>query len=100
MKTRIHLATLIVASAILTFSSCQKEDDIISSSLSTTKTPDFSERGINPDDAVTTNFQERNLNERNLYTESNATAQNEILCYKQHGNGSLTLEATIAINLM
>jgi len=83
---------------MLAFSSCQKEQ-AITNSQSSSEAPDVSEKGANPDEAdVLPDAVARNCNNRGgyLYTESNSTSQNEILCYKQHHDGSLTLEATVA----
>ena len=97
MKKNIQLITLVFASIALTFSSCKKaEDNITSPQSSTNGTPDFSEKGTNPDDADMSAEASaaRHLDEAYLYTESNGVNQNDILCYKQHSDGSLTLKGT------
>ncbi|MFV8268306.1 lactonase family protein [Flavobacterium sp. GT2N3] len=96
MRTNIQLIAL-AALVALTFSSCQNDEDSMSSPQSSQKgTPDFSENGANPDEDFMSGAQARNSQSGYIYTESNATALNEILCYKQHGNGSLTLVSTVA----
>jgi 6-phosphogluconolactonase (cycloisomerase 2 family) len=97
MNKQIKLLALLAASAAMAFSSCKKDDNIATPE-SATGTPDYSEKGANPDEAdLAPDAVERNCRPGGyLYTESNATSQNEILCYKIHSDGSLTLEATVA----
>src|SRR5689334_19681411 len=83
--------------AAISISSCKKEDQMSTPDTTSSNTVDMTEGGANPDEAALAG----NTNERfgrggYLYTESNETAQNEILCYRQHGDGSLTLENTVA----
>jgi 6-phosphogluconolactonase len=98
MKKTIKLIALVAASAALTITSCKKEDqDLTSTQSSTSPATDLSEAGANPDEAIFTDQSgERRFFGGYLYTESNATSQNEILCYRQHSDGSLSLEATVA----
>jgi 6-phosphogluconolactonase len=99
MVKKIQLLALIVASAALTFTSCKKAEDGVSASQTSSDKPDVSENGQNPDEAVLTQSAsgtERHSRGGYVYTESNATAQNEILVYDQHADGSLTLDATVA----
>lgn len=99
MTKKIQILALVVASAALTFSSCKKaENNMITPQSSTTGTPDFSERGANPDDAGMSADASvaRHHDEAYLYTESNGVNHNDIHCYKQHSDGSLTHEGTTA----
>ena len=100
MTKKIQILATAAALIALTFSSCKKEDQEMPSSQSSTNTPDFSEGGLNPDELALTSSAsaatERHSRGGYIYTESNATSQNEILCFRQHADGSLTLKATVA----
>jgi len=99
MKKNIQLIAALAAAATFTFSSCRKaEDNMTSPQQLTADKPDYSEKGANPDEAdLTADAVTRHCNEGGyLYTESNGVNQNNILCYRQHNDGSLTLEATVA----
>jgi len=99
MKSKIKLLALVAASAALTFSSCKKaEDNIASPQQSSTGTPDFSEKGVNPDEAdLTADAVERHSNAGGyLYTEGNEAGTNQIHIYKQHADGHLTHEGAVA----
>jgi 6-phosphogluconolactonase len=97
MFKKINLLVVIVACGAITFSSCKKEDQMTNSSQSSSGPVDLTEGGQNPDEtSLTPNSNERFSLGGYVYTESNATSQNEILCYRQHADGSLTLEATVA----
>lgn len=95
MKKQLPMLALAIAFIALTLSSCKKEDNM-RNSTNETSAPDISEKGMNPDESIITDESARHNRTAYLYTESNATSQNEILCYKQHSNGSLTLESTTA----
>lgn len=95
MKKPIRVLAVAVSAILLTFSSCKKEDKL-SNPSSGTNTPDISEKGMNPDEAIFSDEASRHNRTAYIYTESNAVSQNEILCYKQHADGSLTLESTVA----
>src|SRR5690348_6273199 len=98
MTRKIQFLATAAALFALTFSSCKKEGEDMPSSQSSTNTPDLTEGGLNPDELSLTSSSstERHARGGFLYTESNATSQNEILCFRQHGDGSLTLETTVA----
>lgn len=97
MKKQFHLFVLVVAAAAFTFSSCKKNEQNISSPQSVTAIPDISENGTNPDEAVMNDAANaRSISTSYIYTETNAAGQNNILCYKQNNDGSLTLKATVA----
>ncbi|MDQ3051629.1 MAG: lactonase family protein [Bacteroidota bacterium] len=97
MKRNIQLLVILFASVAFTFSSCKKDENNLSNSPASSGTLDISEKGMNPDETdLAPEAAARHNRGGYLYTESNATALNEILCYKQHGNGSLTLESTVA----
>jgi 6-phosphogluconolactonase len=96
MLNKIQLFTLITACGALTFSSCKKEDQMTPASQSSTGTVDLTEGGANPDEAALGESNERRARGGYLYTESNETSLNEILCYKIHSDGTLSLESTVA----
>jgi 6-phosphogluconolactonase len=97
MKKSIQLFVLVAASTVLALSSCKKEEENISSTDQPTPAiPDVSERGSNPDEAT---FSDQNACfnfSSYLYTESNETGMNQILIYKQHADGHLTLQSSVA----
>lgn len=89
---------LISAAAItLFFASCQKDESAKQDAQSTSSNEAMIlENGQNPDEKDLTEANARYSWNGFLYTESNATSLNEILCYKQHADGSLTLAGTYA----
>lgn len=98
MRKNIQLIALVVASAAFTFSSCKKEDNNLTSpQSSTTGTPDFSEKGANPDEAIFSyESAARNGNAGYLYTEGNEAGTNHIHIYKQHADGHLSHKGSVA----
>jgi 6-phosphogluconolactonase len=98
MKKQIQFIALVAAATALTFSSCKKTEDNISPQSSATGTPDYSERGANPDEAdLSTDAIARHANGGGyLYTEGNEAGTNQIHIYKQHGDGHLTHEGAVA----
>jgi 6-phosphogluconolactonase len=85
----------IAVSVLLALGSCKKdENDLLKNRPD--QTPDISEKGMNPDEAAISDAEGRHRFSGYVYTESNATSGNEILIYKQHSNGDLTLEGTVA----
>ncbi|MDQ3051640.1 MAG: lactonase family protein [Bacteroidota bacterium] len=97
MKKKFQLIALVLASAALTFSSCKKEEQNLASQQSATGTPDFSEKGANPDDAdLSPDALARHTHNNYVYTESNDAGTNHILVYKKNANGSLTYQSSEA----
>jgi 6-phosphogluconolactonase (cycloisomerase 2 family) len=88
MKTYnyILISSLFIA---ISLSSCKKDEPAPENQINNNLKVMISEHGQNPDEADVQNATARRLNGF-IYTESNAAGQNEILCYHQHLNGSLT----------
>jgi len=95
MKRTLKLFGMIAVSALFTITSCQKEDQLSNSPQSTTEGPDMSEKGMNPDETALKDESARRLGGF-LYIEGNELGTNNIHIFRQHPNGSLTLEGTVA----
>ncbi len=100
MTIKNQLAGIIAAAIVLSFAACKKEDTATNpgTTSSSSLSDMIGEKNANPDEAdLTADAVARHgHNDGYLYTESNATAHNEILCYKQHSDGSLSHESTVA----
>jgi len=96
MKKKYLLTMMVISVAFI--ASCRKESSNpeISKDTQTATNEMISEKGQNPDEASLADVAARHNCSSYLYTESNATSQNEILCYKEHADGSLSLEGTYA----
>jgi 6-phosphogluconolactonase len=86
---------LLILATILTFvfASCKK-DEQLNTNTTTDNNEMISEKGANPDETAINDENARHHHGGFLYTMSNAAGQNEILCYRIHSDGSLTLEST------
>ena len=93
---------MLAAAFLFMLQSCKKDDSDSTDPAATAVSDNelrtmISENGANPDEAdVKTNEDEARRRAGTLYTESNATAQNEIIVLRQHANGSLMQTGTVA----
>src|SRR5688572_7644440 len=95
MKNNIKVLGMIATIALLTTVSCKKEDQLNSPPQSTSESPDFSESGTNPDEGALTDENARRAGGF-IYTEGNEPGTNNIHIFRQHADGSLTNEGTVA----
>lgn len=92
MRKNVHLMVMIVACATFIITSCRKDgNDVPTPSAATSNAPDISEKGANPDEIAVNDNARTSSMSGYLYTQSNHTI-NQIVCYRQNSDGSLTFK--------
>ena len=87
MKKNLNVYLTIGAMVLVMFSSCSKED---ANQPGDVNQVDVSEAGKNPDDLLLSNQNDRAALSGYLYTQTNATGNNQILIYSHTWTGALT----------
>ncbi len=96
MSKTVKFLGMVAICTLAVFSSCKKEDDLISTPQDGTQVPDFTERGTNPDETDLANPNDRISLTGYLYTEGNEAGTNQIHMFHQNMDGSLTYTGVVA----
>lgn len=87
MKKNVHFYLTIWTMVLVMFASCSKED---SNQPDDINQVDISEAGKNPDDLLLSSQQDRVALSGYLYTQTNATGNNQVMIYRHTWTGALT----------
>lgn len=93
MKKNVNFNLTILAMVIVTFASCSKEE---SNQPFDINQVDISEAGKNPDDQLLSTQQDRVALSGYLYTQTNATGNNQIMIYSHNWAGALTYVGAVS----
>src|SRR4051812_41386519 len=94
---RTHYYLVLITALSIVIASCRKQEEMkTDNTTNENRMAMISENGQNPDMTAIGHETALHHQDSYLYTESNATALNEVLVYRQHPNGSLTLAGTYA----
>ncbi|MBL7915286.1 MAG: beta-propeller fold lactonase family protein [Bacteroidia bacterium] len=93
MKKNVHFYLTIWTMVLVMFASCSKED---SNQPDDINQVDISEAGKNPDDLLLSSQQDRVALSGYLYTQTNATGNNQVMIYRHTWTGALTYVGAVS----
>ncbi|MBL0071757.1 MAG: hypothetical protein IPP34_08075 [Bacteroidetes bacterium] len=93
MKKNLHYYVAAWASVLVMFASCSKEE---TNQPIDVNQVDISEAGQNPDDLLLSNQNDRIALSGYLYTQTNATGNNQIMIYRHNWAGALTYVGAVS----
>jgi 6-phosphogluconolactonase len=93
MKKNLHFYLTACAVVLVMFASCSKEDSNLPNEINQV---DISEAGKNPDDLLLSNQNDRVALSGYLYTQTNATGNNQVIIYRHNWAGALTYVGAVS----
>jgi 6-phosphogluconolactonase (cycloisomerase 2 family) len=93
MKKNLHFYLTACAVVLVMFASCSKEDSNLPNEINQV---DISEAGKNPDDLLLSNQNDRVALSGYLYTQTNATGNNQVMIYRHNWAGALTYVGAVS----
>lgn len=93
MKKNVHFYLTIWTMVLVMFASCSKEE---SNQLDDINRVDISEAGKNPDDLLLSTQQDRVALSGYLYTQTNATGNNQVMIFRHTWTGALTYVGAVS----